>query len=103
MNVWAIASLTWCYWIYILIFRHKVNGELRIIFIVVVVVVIIITIIIIIIITMIIIALFWSETNVVTIIWDKVFKNGPSKISQRLSSTNFTWSILEYSVPYKAY
>ena len=52
-------------------------------------------------------------------IWDKVFKNEPSKIcgrqplknlkgygvlnqtmSQRLSSTNFTWSILEYFVPF---
>ena len=30
------------------------------------------------------------------IIWDKVFKNGPSEIS----STNFTWSILEYFVPF---
>ena len=33
-------------------------------------------------------------------IWDKVFKNGPSKICDRQSSTNFTWSILEYFVPY---
>ena len=38
-------------------------------------------------------------------IWDKVFKNGPSKICgkqpfERLSYTNFTWSILEYFVPY---
>ena len=53
--------------------------------------------------------------------WDKVFKNGPSEICgrqllmtvivllkhtislqffKRLSSTNFTWSILEYFVPY---
>ena len=31
---------------------------------------------------------------------DKVFKNGPSKIFWRLSSTNFTWSILWYFVPY---
>ena len=43
--------------------------------------------------------------------WDKVFKNGPSTIcgrqswrvmvclAQRVSSTNFTWSILEYYVP----
>ena len=30
-------------------------------------------------------------------IWDKVLKNGPSEI---LSSTNFTWSILEYFVPF---
>ena len=39
-------------------------------------------------------------------IWDKVFKNGPSKICGRqplknVSSTNFTWSILEYFVSYK--
>ena len=42
-------------------------------------------------------------------IWDKVSKNGPSKICGRkplknfksfLSSTNFTWSILEYLVSY---
>ena len=49
-------------------------------------------------------------------IWDKVFKNGPSKvwerhplktlkvygfqILQRMSFTSFTWSILEYFVPY---
>ena len=55
--------------------------------------------------------------------WEKIFKNGPSKICgrqplkslkgngllrqtippqifYRLSSTNFTWSILEYSVPF---
>ena len=45
--------------------------------------------------------------------WDKIFKNGPSKICGRqplknlkghgllkLSSTNFTWSILEYLDPY---
>ena len=31
---------------------------------------------------------------------DKVFKNGPSKIFQRMSSTNFTLSNLEYFVPY---
>ena len=29
----------------------------------------------------------------------KVFKNGPSKIFQRLPSTNFTWSILKYVDP----
>ena len=49
-------------------------------------------------------------------IWDKVFKNGPSKVCerhplktlkvygfqilQRMSFTSFTWSILEYFVPY---
>ena len=30
--------------------------------------------------------------------WDKVFKNGPSKICGRQPSKNFTWSILEYFV-----
>ena len=47
------------------------------------------------------------------VIWYKVFKNGPSKIYGRqplknlkgypsgyLSSTNCTWSILEYFVPH---
>ena len=47
------------------------------------------------------------------LIWDKVFKKGPSKICGRqplknfknlvclrLSSTNLTWSILEYFAPY---
>ena len=33
-------------------------------------------------------------------IWDKVFKNGPKKICKRQSLKNFTWSILECSVPY---
>ena len=46
---------------------------------------------------------------------DKVFKNGPSKICgrqplkkislqifKRLSSTNFTWSVLEYFFPFDA-
>ena len=37
----------------------------------------------------------WEYIN----IWEKVFMNGPSKIFWRLSSTNFTWSILEYFVP----
>ena len=32
-------------------------------------------------------------------IWVKVFKNGPSKICGRQSSTNFTWSIPEYLDP----
>ena len=27
-------------------------------------------------------------------VWDKVFKNGPSKIFKNLSFTNFSWSIL---------
>ena len=35
------------------------------------------------------------------IIWDKVFENGPSEI--RLPSTNITWFILEYFVPFVAY
>ena len=35
-------------------------------------------------------------------IWDKAFKNGPSETCGRqLSSTNFTWSILEYFVPFR--
>ena len=34
------------------------------------------------------------------IIWATVFKNGPSKVFQRLSSTKFTWYILEYFNPY---
>ena len=33
-------------------------------------------------------------------IWDKAFKNGPSKIFWSLASTNFTFSIPEYFVPY---
>ena len=62
---------------------------------------------------------YWKSNN----IWDKVFKNGPSKICgrqplkitkgmvwlkltillqnfERLSSTNFTWPILEYLFPF---
>ena len=31
--------------------------------------------------------------------WDEVLKSGPSEIFSRLSSTNFTWAILEYLVP----
>ena len=33
------------------------------------------------------------------IIWGKVFKNGPSKIRERQTLKNFTWSFLEYFVP----
>ena len=33
-------------------------------------------------------------------IWDKVFKNGPSKICERQTLKIFTWSFLEYFVPY---
>ena len=33
-------------------------------------------------------------------IWDKVSENGPSKIFKKLSSTNFSWSIRQYFVPY---
>ena len=53
-----------------------------------------------------------SNNMVLSIVkWDKVFKNGPSTISgrqswrgmvclaQRVSFTNFTWSILEYYGP----
>ena len=36
------------------------------------------------------------------IIWGKVFKNGPRKICERQPLKNFTWSILEYFVPYVA-
>ena len=32
-------------------------------------------------------------------IWDKLFKNGPSKICGRQPLKNFTWSIPEYFVP----
>ena len=32
---------------------------------------------------------------------NKVFKIGPSKICARQPSKNFTWSILEYFIPYK--
>ena len=61
--------------------------------------------------------------DLITVIWDKVFKNGPRKICERqrlkmlkaygllkadqthsnfsrLSSPNFTWSILEYFVSF---
>ena len=31
----------------------------------------------------------------------KKFKDGPSKTFYRLSSTNFTWSTLEYFLPFK--
>ena len=34
------------------------------------------------------------------IIWDKVFKNATSKVFGRQPLKNFTWSILEYFVPY---
>ena len=33
-------------------------------------------------------------------IWNKVFKNGPSKICGRRSFKNFTWFILDYFVPF---
>ena len=35
---------------------------------------------------------------VMTFKWDKVFKNGPSRICGRQFLKNFTWSILEYFV-----
>ena len=34
------------------------------------------------------------------VIWDKVFKNGPSKISGKQALKNFTWPILEYFLRY---
>ena len=37
-----------------------------------------------------------SENN----IWDKVFKKGPSKNCGRQPLKNFTWSILEYFLPF---
>ena len=37
------------------------------------------------------------------IIGDNVFKNGPSKICGRQPLKNFTWSILEYFVPYETH
>ena len=36
----------------------------------------------------------------IRLIWGKVFKNGTSEISGRQLLKNFTWSILEYFVPY---
>ena len=33
-------------------------------------------------------------------VFHEVFKNGPSKTFQRLSSINFSWSILEYRDPF---
>ena len=36
-------------------------------------------------------------------IWDKLLKNGPSKICGRQPLKNFTWSILEYFVSYKGH
>ena len=35
--------------------------------------------------------------------WDKVFKNGPSRICGRQPLKNFTWSILEYFASYVAF
>ena len=39
---------------------------------------------------------FWMFMH----IWDKLFKNGPSKICGIHPLKNFIWSILEYFVPY---
>ena len=44
--------------------------------------------------------MFTEKKKTMVIIWDKVFKNGPSRIYGRHSLKNFTWSILEYFVPY---
>ena len=48
-----------------------------------------------------VINIFGSYHNVFFVgqLWDKVFKNGPSKICGRQPLKNFTWSILEYFVP----
>ena len=35
-----------------------------------------------------------------TYVWDKVFKNEPSKICGRQPLKIFTWSILKYCVPF---
>ena len=47
---------------------------------------------------------FWKilEDHLWEIIWDKVFKNRPSKICGRQPFKNFTWSILEYFDPIDA-
>ena len=37
------------------------------------------------------------------LIWDKVFKNGPSKTYGRQPIKKFTWSSLEYLFPYEHY
>ena len=42
---------------------------------------------------------FFFELGPINLKWGKVFRNGPSEIFEKLSSTNFTWSILEYFVP----
>ena len=42
-----------------------------------------------------------THKNWRTNIWDILFKNSPSKYFFRLSSTNFSWSILEYFVPFE--
>ena len=34
------------------------------------------------------------------IIWDKVFKNGPSKICGRQPLKKFTWSVFEYFISF---
>ena len=41
--------------------------------------------------------------SIALFIWDKVFKNGSSEISERQPLKSFTWSILEYFVPYVLY
>ena len=37
---------------------------------------------------------------VANVIWDKIFKNGPSKFCGRQPLKNFSWSILQSFVPY---
>ena len=41
-----------------------------------------------------------DKTSTTGNIWDKLFKNGPSKICGRQPLKSFTWSILEYIVPF---
>ena len=51
-----------------------------------------------------VINIFGSYHNVFFVgqLWDKVFKNGPSKICGRQPLKNFNWSILEYLDPFNS-
>ena len=42
----------------------------------------------------------WTTKSLTTSVRDKVFKSGPSKICGRQPLKAFTWSILEYIVPF---
>ena len=44
-------------------------------------------------------SLDFGGLNDIYLIWDKVLKNGPSRIRGRQSLKNFAWSILEHFVP----